>query len=147
MVVGLGFLTRLRRFATSILWGGVLVLGLLGFKAMPQAWLGSLENQFNVPSLTSSDPYAGVIVLGGAMDNPAIYKAHGQIPLGDAAERMTVPIDLMRKFPNFELIFFGGEGRLVPTGTTEAELAKVFFNEQGVDMKRVTLQSQAKTSS
>ena len=81
------------------------------------------------------------------MDNPAIYKAHGQIPLGDAAERMTVPIDLMRKFPNFELIFFGGEGRLVPTGTTEAELAKVFFNEQGVDMKRVTLQSQAKTSS
>ena len=60
---------------------------------------------------------------------------------------MIVPIALMRKFPNFELIFSGGEGRLVPTGTTEAELAKVFFEEQGVDMKRVTLESQSRTTS
>jgi hypothetical protein len=28
----------------------------------------------------------------------------------------------------------------VPTGTTEAELAGVLYNEQGVDMKRVTLE-------
>jgi hypothetical protein len=40
---------------------------------------------------------------------------HGQVPLGDAAERMTVPIAFMLKFSNFELIFSGGEGRLVPT--------------------------------
>ena len=59
---------------------------------------------------------------------------------------MTVPIALMRKFPNFELIFSGGEGRLVPTGTTEAELAGVFYTEQGVNMKRVTLESQARTT-
>ena len=52
----------------------------------------------------------------------------------------------MRKFPNFELIFSGGEGRLVPTCTTWAELAGVFFTEQGVDMKRVTLESQARTT-
>jgi uncharacterized SAM-binding protein YcdF (DUF218 family) len=59
---------------------------------------------------------------------------------------MTLPIGLMRKFPNFELIFSGGEGRLVPTGTTEAELAGVFFSELGVDMKRVTLESNARTT-
>ena len=52
----------------------------------------------------------------------------------------------MRKFPNFELIISGGEGRLVPTGTTEAELAGVFYTAQGVDMKRVTLESQARTT-
>jgi len=68
------------------------------------------------------------------------------VPLGDAAERMSLPISLMRKFPNFELIFSGGEGRLVPTGTTEAELAGVFYNEQGVDMKRVTLESQSRST-
>jgi len=54
---------------------------------------------------------------------------------------MTVPIALMRKFSNFELIFSGDEGRLVPTGTTEAELAGVFYVEQGLDMRRVTLES------
>ena len=145
-LAALFLLPSYKRFATFMLWGGLLVLGLLGFSAISSALLQSLENRFNVPSLTSGDQYVGVIVLGGATGNPGIHKAHGQVPLGDAAERMTVPIALMRKFPNFELIFSGGEGRLVPTGTTEAELAGVFYTEQGVDMKRVTLESQARTT-
>ena len=145
-LLALVLLSRFRRFATSLLWGGLVVLGLLGFNAVPDALLRPLENRFKVPRMTSSDQYAGVIVLGGATDKQGIYKAHGQVPLGDAAERMTVPIALMRKFPNFELIFSGGEGRLVPTGTTEAELAGVFYTEQGVDMNRVTLESQSRTT-
>ena len=144
--LALTLLPRFRCLAASMLWGGMLVLGLLGFNAVPEALLRSLENRFNVPSLTLGDQHAGVIVLGGAMGNPGIYKTHGQVPLSDAAERMTVPIALMRKFPNFELIFSGGEGRLLPTGTTEAELAGVFFSEQGVDMKRVSLESNARTT-
>ena len=123
-----------------------MVLGLLGFNAVPDAMLRSLENRFPVPSLTQSNEYLGVIVLGGATGSTSIYKARGQVPLGEAAERMTLPIGLMRKFQNFELIFSGGEGRLVPTGTTEAELAGVFYTEQGVDMKRVTLESKARTT-
>ncbi len=145
-LLALVLLPRFSRLAASMLWGGMLVFGLLGFNAVPDALLRSLESRFNVPSLTSSDQFAGVIVLGGATGSPGIYKAHGQVPLGDAAERMTVPIALMRKFPNFELIFSGGEGRLVPTGTKEAELAGVFYIEQGVDMKRVNLESQARTT-
>ena len=145
-LLALLLLPRFRRFATSMLWGGMIVFGLLGLNAVPDALLRSLESRFNLPSLTSSDQYVGVIVLGGATGSPGIYKTHGQVPLGDAAERMTVPIALMRKFPNFELIFSGGEGRLVPTGTTEAELAGVFYTEQGVDMKRVTLESKARTT-
>jgi uncharacterized SAM-binding protein YcdF (DUF218 family) len=129
-----------------MLWSGLMVLGLLGFNAVPDAMLRSLENRFPVPSLTQSNEYLGVIVLGGATGSASIYKSHGQVPLGEAAERMTLPIALMRKFQNFELIFSGGEGRVVPTGTTEAELAKIFYEEQGVDMKRVTLESKARTT-
>lgn len=145
-LLALVLLSRNRHLAKSMLWGGMLVLSLLGFNALPEALLRSLESQFKVPILSSSDQYAGVIVMGGATGSPGIYKAHGQVSLGDAAERMTVPIVLMRNFPNFELIYSGGEGRLVPTGTTEAELARIFFTEQGVDMKRVTLESQARTT-
>jgi uncharacterized SAM-binding protein YcdF (DUF218 family) len=145
-LLALVLLPRFRRFATTMLWGGMLVFGLLGFSKVPSALLQSLESRFKVPSLTSSEQYAGMIVLGGAIGNPGIYMAHGQVPLGDAAERITAPIALMRKFSNFELIFSGGEGRLVPTGTTEAELARVFYTEQGVDMNRVTLESQARTT-
>ena len=34
----------------------------------------------------------------------------------------------------------------MPTGITEAELAGAFYTEQGADMKRVTLESQARTT-
>ena len=34
----------------------------------------------------------------------------------------------------------------MPNGTTEAELVGVFYTEQGVDMKRVTLEYQARTT-
>jgi uncharacterized SAM-binding protein YcdF (DUF218 family) len=145
-LLALVLLMRFRRIATSMLWGGMLVFGLLGFSAVPDALLRSLESQYKAPNLMQSGLYAGVIVLGGATGSPSVYKAHGQVPLGDAAERMTLPIGLMRKFPNFELIFSGGEGRLVPTGTTEAELAKIFYEEQGVDMNRVTLESKARNT-
>jgi uncharacterized SAM-binding protein YcdF (DUF218 family) len=139
-------LPRFRRLASSMLWGGILVLGLLGFTAAPDALLRSLESQYKAPNMAQGESYAGLIVLGGATGSPGIFKAHGQVPLGEAAERMTLPIGLMRKFPNFELIFSGGEGRLVPTGTTEAELAKIFYEEQGVDMRRVTLEFKARNT-
>jgi uncharacterized SAM-binding protein YcdF (DUF218 family) len=34
----------------------------------------------------------------------------------------------------------------VPTGTSEAELARAFFAEQGVDMKRVTTESNSRAT-
>jgi uncharacterized SAM-binding protein YcdF (DUF218 family) len=149
-LLALAMLPRFRRFASYMLWSGLLALGLLGFNAAPEALLRSLESQYKAPNLTSSlmqsDSYAGVIVLGGATGSSGVYKAHSQVPLGDAAERMTLPIGLMRTYTNFELIFSGGEGRLLPTGTTEAELAKIFYEEQGVDMKRVTLESKARNT-
>ena len=37
-------------------------------------------------------------------------------------------------------------GAWVPSGTTEAELAGAFYTEQGVDMKRVTLESKARNT-
>jgi hypothetical protein len=144
--LALVLLSRFRHFAASMLWGGLVVLGLLGFNALSEALLCSIESRFNVPSLTQGDQYVGVILLGGATGSPGIYKAHAQVPLGDSAERMTAPIALMRKFANFELIFSGGEGRLVPTGTSEAELARAFFAEQGVDMGRVSLKSRSGTT-
>jgi uncharacterized SAM-binding protein YcdF (DUF218 family) len=45
-----------------------------------------------------------------------------------------------------QLIFSGGEGRLLTTGTTEAELARHFYESQGVDMSRVTLEGGSRTT-
>jgi uncharacterized SAM-binding protein YcdF (DUF218 family) len=130
----------------GMFWAGLLALGLLGFEALPHALLRPLENRYPIPQAATLDRYAGVIVLGGALENPDVYQAHGQVPMGDAAERMTVPVGLMRQHPKWTLVFSGGEGRLLTTGVSEAALAKAFYQEQGVDMSRVVLESRSRNT-
>ena len=137
---------RWRRLAAAMLWGGLVVLGLLGFEAGPHALLRALENRYPVPTAEAVGRHVGVIVLGGATEHPDIYQAHGQVPLGGAAERMTVPVGWMRQHPNLQLVFSGGEGRLLATGVTEAELAKAFYQQQGADMGRVVLEGGSRTT-
>jgi uncharacterized SAM-binding protein YcdF (DUF218 family) len=139
-------LLRWRKLAMTMLWGGLLVLGLLGFEAGPHALLRALENRYPVPTAEAVARHEGVIVLGGATEHPGIYQAHGQVPLGEAAERMTVPVGLMRQHPQLQLVFSGGEGRLFATGVSEAQLAKAFYEEQGVDLGRVTLEGASRTT-
>ena len=92
------------------------------------------------------DRHVGLIVLGGAVGHPDSFAAHGQVPLNEAAERMTVPVGLMRQHPRWELVFSGGEGRLLATGVTESELARVFYQQQGLDMARVHLEAGSRTT-
>lgn len=139
-------LGRWRRAARAMLWSGLVVLGLLGCRAIPDALLRPLENRYPVPSAVEVDRHAGIIVLGGALERPDSFVAHGQVPLGDAAERMTVPVGLMRQHPRLQLVFSGGEGRLLKTGVTESELARVFYEQQGLDMRRVVLEAGSRTT-
>ena len=129
-----------------MLWLGLLLLGLLGFRAVPDALLRALESSSSVPAASTVEAQQGVIVLGGAVGHPDSFLAHGQVPLGEAAERMTVPVGLMRKHPHLQLIFSGGEGRLLTTGTTESVLAQAFYEEQGLDMRRVTFEDGSRTT-
>ena len=144
--VALLVISRWRRAALVMLWLGLLVLGLLGFEALPHALLRPLENQYPVPSAAVVDRHVGMVVLGGATQHPRSYQAHAQVPLGEAAERMSVPVGLLRQHPKLALVFSGGEGRLRATGVTEAELARVFYQEQGVDLARVTLEAGSRTT-
>jgi uncharacterized SAM-binding protein YcdF (DUF218 family) len=135
-----------QKLASGMLWIGMFVWGLLGFTAIPEALLRQLESKYENPVASNIGNYVGVIVLGGATGKPEVFNAHGQVPLGEAAERMTVPVGLMRNYPKLELVFSGGVGRLIATGTTEAELAKIFYEQQGVDMSRVTLEAGARNT-
>lgn len=137
----LGFSACWRRMALGLLWAGLAVLGLLGFTAGPDTLLRPLENRYPQPTAEAISRHVGLIVLGGATGHPNVFLAHGQVPLGDAAERMSAPVSLMRQHAHLQLVFSGGEGRLLATGTTEAKLARAFYQQQGVDMARVTLES------
>ena len=145
--VALLLLKKRRRTALSMLWGGLGLLGLLGVQAAPDALLRSLEERYPVPPAASIGQHAGVIVLGGAFDHPASFVTHGQVPLNDSAERMTLPLSWLRQHPGMDLVFSGGEGRLVGvTGVSEAALARQFYAEQGLDMSRVQLESRSRST-
>ena len=139
-------LTRWHRRAVIMLWSGLAVLGLLGFQAIPDALLRPLENRYPVPAADTIASHPGIIVLGGAVGHPGSFVAHGQVPLDEAAERMTVPVGLVRQYPKLELVFSGGEGRLLPTGVTEAELARVYYQQQGLDMAKVSLEGGSRST-
>ena len=126
--------------ARRMLWAGLAMVGLLGFQAIPDALLRPLENRYAPPPEDSLAQYAGVIVLGGATRYPEVLFVHNQVDLGEAAERMSLPVGLMRRHPNWTLVFSGGEGRLVQRGFSEAELARAFYEQQGLEMHRVLLE-------
>lgn len=132
--------------ARRMLWAGLVVLGALGFEALPNALLRPLENRYPIPPVQALAQHHGVIVLGGALEHPASWQAHQQVPLGASAERMTVPVGWMRANPHLQLVFTGGEGRLHTTGVTEGQLARQFYQEQGLDMARVQIEQGARTT-
>lgn len=135
-----------RRSALGMLWFGMAVLGVLGFRALPDALLRPLENQYAVPTPDQVKQHVGVIVLGGAIQHPSVFAARGEVPLGESAERMSTPVGMLRQHPHLQLVFSGGEGRLLTTGTTEAELAQAFYEAQGVDMTRIRLEGGSRTT-
>jgi uncharacterized SAM-binding protein YcdF (DUF218 family) len=139
-------LIRKRRSGLVMLWSGLIMLGMLGFQSVPDALLRQLETRYPVPTATVVNQHVGVIVLGGAISHSSSFTAHGQVPLGESAERMTVPVALLRQHPKLQLIFSGGEGRLLKTGITESEIAKVFYQQQGLDMNRVRLETNSRTT-
>lgn len=144
--VALLLLTFKRRYGLPMLWAGLVVFGLLGFRVIPDALLRPLENRYPIPTAERVSDHAGVIVLGGSIEHPDSYLAHGQIPLGSAAERMTVPIALLRQNPKLMLVYSGGDGRLLGSGLTESEMARVFYQEQGVSLERILLEDQSRNT-
>jgi len=101
-----------------------------------------LEGRFPTsPSLPAR--IDGIIVLGGAVE-PAISRAHGQVALNGAAERLTSSLLLARSYPNARLLLTGGEAAILPRGESEADVMRAFFVEQGVDPARLLVEDRSR---
>lgn len=57
-------LPRRSGWAVRMLWAGLVALGLLGFRAGPDALLRPLENRYPVPTAGALHPHVGMVVLG-----------------------------------------------------------------------------------
>jgi uncharacterized SAM-binding protein YcdF (DUF218 family) len=138
-----------------LLWAGKDVLAkrlLLGLMAIALLialfpvgeWLlYPLESRYPVnPELSQVD---GIIVLGGAED-PMRTQLWNQITVGEAAERDLVFMALARQHPDASLIFTGGAGSMVNQQYKAADAAMRIFSEQGMDLSRITFESESRNT-
>lgn len=123
---------------------GVVSLLVMSFSPLGALLILPLENRFPAPTENASAP-DGVIVLGGSVDE-GVSMARGRAALTDASERLTALVELSRRYPKARLVFTGGSAALRGSPYSEAEIAKTFFAEMGIEHERVVYESRSRNT-
>src|SRR6202167_3197060 len=141
-LIGLVLLcTRFRRLASWLIVTSLVLIAFVGFSPLGRILILPLEQRFP-PWDASRGPPDGIIVLGGVI-SPDVSAARGVVKLGDAAERITAPVELARRYPNARIVFAGGSAALVSNQIPEAPFAVREFEALGVAGDRITAEAQS----
>ena len=130
------------RAGGKLIVASLVLLAIYGLSPLANALMLPLEQRFPPWDASRGVP-AGIIVLGGAFDT-VVAATRDDIPLTDAAERMTASAALARKYPQARLIFTGGTGTLLYEGPTEGELARRFYASLGIPADRITIEEESR---
>jgi len=130
------------RAGGKLIVASLVLLAIYGLSPLANALILTLEQRFP-PWDASRGPPTGMVVLGGAFDT-VVSDTRDDIPLNEAAERMTASAALARKYPQARIIFTGGTGTLLYGGPTEGELARRFYASLGVASERVTIEEESR---
>ena len=150
LLIGIGLVgiilikTRYARAGTRFLIASVALLVIIGLFPIGTALTLPLEQRFPQWQKGQGAP-TEIIILGGAI-NPTISAARAQPALGEAAERITVAVELARRYPNTRVIFSGGNGNLIRRGQSEATYAGRLLENLGVSRNRITLEARSRST-
>ena len=133
-----------RRWGRWPLLGGLAWFALVLFTPLCQWLTLPLEDRFPRPAVPP-ERVAGIIVLGGAVDQN-LTEARGIPALNGAAERMTEPVSLARRWPQARIVFPGGQGSPVHGSVTEADVARQVWNDLGLPPERVMFETRARNT-
>lgn len=131
MVLGIALgLIGFRRIANLSLWTAIGFLLAIAFLPLANIAMVPLENRF--PAVTTyPDNVDGIVMLGGA-GSADLAAIHHKIALNDNAERYTEVLALARRYPNARIVFTGGVATMFGDGIGESQMARAFFDEQGI---------------
>ena len=135
--------TRFVRAGRRLLVASVILIVAIGVLPVGTALILPLEERFPPWDASQGAP-TGIIVLGGVI-NPERSVARRQISLDEAAERVTVPVELVRQYPSARIVFTGGNASLF-SGPSEANFAVLFFERLGVPRDRITLETESRNT-
>ena len=123
----------------------MLVLLLAGWAAPAELLLRHLEGQ--APRVAfEPGRYRGAVVLGGAIESDQRAADRADVMLNAAAERMSMSVALARQDPALEIVYTGFSGQLRGFGRAEADAARQFFAEQGIDASRLRFEERSRNT-
>jgi uncharacterized SAM-binding protein YcdF (DUF218 family) len=139
----LAFLFRTRRWARR-LTGLLLVLAILAVAGKPAQYLAQpLENRFPHPGWPAC--VHGILMLGGG-EGPLITASRGVPEITEGAPRLIAAIELLRRYPEAQLIFAGGSGDMLQPEPTEAGTIKAALEQLGIDLGRVRFEDKSRNT-
>lgn len=133
------------RAGTMLVLASVVFTGVFGFSPIANYLMSPLEERF--PQFhDDGGPLAGIILLGGA-EEPEIGLARGQPAFSEAAERAIAFGALARRYPQAQLAFVGGSGRLFPDGSAlEARMMRMTMPDLGIAPERVVFEENSRNT-
>lgn len=145
LIVGCGMI-----FAGRIVWGRkILVTGIalfltLGILPVGPNALYWLESRYEAPN-PLPEKIDGIIILGGAVHSE-MSQIHNQPSLNEYGERVTEAVRLSRLYPQARIVYSGGDGRLIPSSTTESAETKKLLENMGISTERIVFESSSRTT-
>jgi uncharacterized SAM-binding protein YcdF (DUF218 family) len=144
-LIGLAMMpTRFARTGRALLSTSIVLFLAFGLTPLGDLLIEPLEERFAPWDAASGAP-DGIVVLGGAID-PELALVRPASELNEAAERVTVIAELVRKYPSARILYSGGNGSLLPRGGSEAHIAAALLETLGVPPTRLVLEDQSRTT-
>lgn len=102
-----------------------------------------LESYYERPKVPKN--IDGILVLGGSVET-ALSDDLDTIALNESAERLTEALRLKKHYPQAKLVFSGGNGDILNSEGTEAEIVKHLFDDLGFKGKQFIYEDQSRNT-
>jgi uncharacterized SAM-binding protein YcdF (DUF218 family) len=87
----------------------------------------------------------GILVLGGG-EKPVVSAGRGVPQIDSAAPRLFAAVELLRRYPDAELIFTGGSDDPLAPEPSEASTVKTLLEQLGADLSRVRFEDKSRNT-
>lgn len=132
-----------RRAGLALLAATLAVMLAVTFTPLPQLALRALEQRYPIPQLPAKAD--GILLLCGGQ-SPRLTHAYGQPHMTGSAERMFAFTMLARRYPDARLVVSGGSGLLRGDPMSEADVVRLYLEQQGVDLGRALFETKSRNT-
>ena len=136
--------TPLARWGRRLAVFSVVLLAIVGFSPLGNILMLTLEQRFPPWNAAGGAP-DGIIILGGSI-GPDVSAARGEPALNEAAERVTVGLELARRYPAARILHSGGSGALIYREGNEADIAVAMFERFGISRDRMIVENRSRNT-